>query len=279
MTALSDLFEVEASGGSDSPREFRCTLPPDAFAEGVALTARALVQRRLPSTSSLRTVWEAQHAKPATEVATKKQSELLVNHVCQNVGTPDELATDEHLGGAVAETLWVEFVTDLDEGLGPPVRVEGHDWSSTDPGGDGLTVHEVGGSFAFRLWESKHHVADAPVRSTVGRACRQVRDQSLSYLARFSLVAQYMTEDDPLALFYAELTERWVDQDPGAGVGISIGTGATADVAQCFDSLDSYFGLPTDRHHGHLHVVNDFMAFCHAVRDEVWKGCGLWTGH
>lgn len=275
MSELSDLFDLVKPDGEQ--RELHCALPTAHIVAAAVLTARAIVERRLVS-NRLSDVWYAQHGSPAVEVATETQRTLLHAHLCQNLGTPDKPSVDVHVGGLVAETLWAEFVASHDEGLGIPLRIEGHDWSATDQGGDGLTVYASGASFSFRLWETKHHTATSAVATTVGRACRQVRDQSLSYLARFSIVAQHLTDDEPLAQFYAGLAERWVDHDPGAGVGISVATDRDADADDCFASLDTYFGLPTDRHHGHLHVIDDFMAFSHAVRIEIWKGCGLWTG-
>lgn len=275
VSALSDLFELVRPDGEQ--RELHCALPVARVDEAAVLTARAIVERRLYS-NTLRDVWATQHDSYDVEVADETERTLLHAHLCQNLGTPDEPSVDVHVGGLVAETLWAEFVASHDEGLGIPLRIEGHDWSATDHGGDGLTVYANGASFSFRLWETKHHTATSAVTTTVGRACRQVRDQSLSYLARFSLVAQQLTDDGALAEFYAGLAERWVDHDPAVGVGISVATSSDADADDCFASLDTYFGLPTDRHHGHLHVIDDFMAFSRSVRIEVWKGCGLWTG-
>ena len=157
-----------------------------------------------------------------------------------------------HLHGLVAESIWLEVVADVNVGHGLPVRTEGHDWSATDPGGDGLTVYVTAdGGFCFRLWESKHHGANAPVRNTVNDACRQVRSRSLSYLSRFSLIAQQLTENAALAQFYGRLAELWVDRDPAAGVGISVGAGSDVTADGCFGNVTEYFGLDPAQHQAH----------------------------
>ena len=162
-------------------------------------------------------------------------------------------------------------------GLGRPVRVEGHDWSVTDPGGDGLTVYLAGSGFCFRLWESKYHGHEAAVRDTVNAACRQVETRALSYLTRFSLVAQYLTDDPPLATFYGQLAELWADKSPAAGVGISVGSDSSQEQESCFDGIGVYFGLAADQHQGHISLIGDFEEFAIDVRRFLWKGCGPWT--
>ena len=65
----------------------------------------------------------------------------------ENVGSPAEPAIDQHLFGLVAEGIWQGVIADTDVGLGTPIRVESHDWSVTDPGGDGLTVYGSNGHY------------------------------------------------------------------------------------------------------------------------------------
>ena len=148
----------------------------------------------------------------------------------------------------------------------------------TDPGGDGLTVYATADAgFCFRLWESKHHGTDRRVRRTVNRACEQVKSRSLSYLSRFSLIAQHIADDEALARFYGELAERWVNRDPTAGVGISVGTSSDANVSRCFGKVAKYFEFELAQHQAQLHLMADFVELADRVRDEIWKGSGLWT--
>jgi len=261
----------------DDTAQLECTLPSQHLAEAAALLAEGIAQRRLGGNPRLRDLWAEQRRTPGSKIADDRDSSLLEAMLLENIGTPDAPATSVHLGGLVAESIWYEVITKVDEGLGLPIRVEGHDWSATDPGGDGLTVYGSDDGYRFTLWESKHHGAVAPVRDTVNGACRQMKSRSLSYLARFSLIAQQITSSDELAAFYGQLPELWVDHDPAAGVGVSVGTGAGSDIIDCFGNITSYFELDDDQLHGHLHVVSDFGALAQAVQDEIWKGCSLWT--
>ena len=169
-------------------------------------------------------------------------------------------------------------MVDVDVGLGIPIRVEGHDYSVTDPGGDGLTVYLSNGHYCYRLWESKYHGSDRELRQTVNNACRQVSNRALQYLARFSVIEQHLVDDD-LAEFYGSLTELWADKDPNAGVGIAIGADSYFGEGSngCFDGMTGYFELTDDQHQGNLNLVEDFQAFSELVRSFLWKGCGLWT--
>ena len=171
------------------------------------------------------------------------------------------------------------MIADTDVGLGIPIRLESHDWSVTDPGGDGLTVYGTAGSYCFRLWESKYHGNEEALKGTVDRACRQVGTRALSYLARFSLVAQYLADDQQLATFYARLTELWADKDSSAGVGIVVGADSSREAFGdgCFEGMTAYFELTAGQHQGYLNLVDGFRTFAETVRHFLWRGCGLWT--
>jgi hypothetical protein len=223
-------------------------------------------------------VWLRQLSEPNCDEITAGDSELLRVGVLQNVGTPEEPASAKHLHGLVAEQLWIDLIGEQDLGLGPPIRVEGHDWSVTDPGGDGLTVHEVEArTFCFRLWESKYHGTSGPIRDTVGTACRQVKSRVLSYLTRFSFIAQHLEDNILLSRFYARLPEMWVDKDNAAGVSIVVGASSADGEEGCFGVIPEHFDLGPDRHQGELNTVGDFVGFAERVRELLWKGCGLWS--
>ena len=225
--------------------------------------------------------WHSRATGETNEGLSGVDSSVMQAALLENVGSPTEPAADQHLLGLVAEGIWQGVITDSDVGLGIPIRVESHDWSVTDPGGDGLTVYASNGHFCYRLWESKYHGNDEVVRDTVNTACRQVGKRALSYLARFSLVSQYLATDPQLAAFYARLTELWADKDPAAGVGIVVGTDSSREAGgnSCFEGITGYFEFPAAQHQGHLNLVDDFRTFAESVRRVLWKGCGLWTEH
>ena len=240
--------------------------------------ACSIARRRLPD-DRLFELWHG-HATGETEGELSDVDSLVLQAaLLQNLGSPAEPAIDQHLLGLVAEGMWQGVIEHIDVGLGTPIRVEGHDWSVTDPGGDGLTVYGSGGSYCYRLWESKYHGTDEVLKTTVNGACRQVGNRALEYLARFSLVAQYLSEDQQLAAFYGRLAELWADKDPAAGVGIVVGTDSDhrKDSEDCFEGMTTHFELTADQHQGHLNLVDGFRIFAESVRRILWKGCGLWT--
>ena len=240
--------------------------------------ACSIARRRLPD-DRLFHLWH-DHARDGTDKELSDVDSLVLQAaLLQNLGSPAVPASDPHLLGLVAEGLWQRVIEDNDVGLGTPIRVEGHDWSVTDPGGDGLTVYGSNGSYCYRLWESKYHGTNEALNRTVNGACKQVGDRALSYLARFSLVAQHLSGDQQLAAFYGRLAELWADKDPAAGVGIVVGTDSAQGEGgeDCFEGMTAHFELTADQHQGHLNLVDGFRTFAESVRRLIWKGCGLWT--
>lgn len=250
---------------------------PTGSSDVAALSlACSIARRRLPN-ARLVEAWHRRATGQTDGSPTDVDRTVIEAALLENVGTPAAPASGEHLRGLVAEALWMDVVADEDVGLGTPVRVEGHDWSVTDPGGDGLTVYVVDGDFCYRLWESKYHGHDGALRETINTACRQVEARALSYLARFSLVAQYLTDDAALATFYGRLAELWADRSSAAGVGIVVGSSTSSNQDGCFDGIEGYFNLAAEQHQGHLNLVGDFPAFAELVRRVLWKGCGPWN--
>ena len=240
--------------------------------------ACSIARRRLPNDRLV----ESWHCRAKGEISDTLDSPddiLIQTAVLENVGLPDDPAINEHLHGLVAEAIWQDVVADTDAGLGTPTVVEGHDWSVTDPGGDGLTVYGSDGQYSYRLWESKYHGNERALKDTVNRACGQVKGRALEYLARFSIVAQHRTGDQELAAFYASLGELWANKDPSAGVGIVVGTDSSREKSGdgCFDGMTAYFELTAEQHQGQLNLVDGFQVFAEMVRHILWKGCGLWT--
>lgn len=199
--------------------------------------------------------------------------EVLVAQVAsESIGTEEEPTPATHLEGFVAEHIWHALISELGGALGHAIRVEEPSWSVTDAGGDGLAVFQTGETFAFRLWESKSHTSDHPVRETVQRAGQQVTLRAMRYLARYSKVGQELDDVD-LASFYGRLSELWRSADPASGFGVSVCTLPTVDITNPFDHLDGVgeFGDPTQRE-GLLVVVEDFAGFATRVREHLWNG-------
>ena len=277
MSELSDLMDLEFSDTAGWP-QLRCRLDPDNLDIAATILAEGIASRRIGVNPRLHKLWRDHRLGLDSDPIGPGDLQILEAGLLQNVGTPDDPGNENHLHGLIAESIWLEVIADTDAGLGSPLRIEGHDWSATDPGGDGLTAYPTDDAgFCFRLWESKHHGANAPVRDTVNGACRQVKSRSLSYLTRFGLIAQQIADDDALAGFYGSLAELWVNHDPATGVGISIGAGSDVDADQCFGNVTSYFDLDLLQHQAQLHLMGDFRELAGRVRREVWKGCGFWT--
>ena len=269
--SLASLFESELRN-ENGVTSLYCHLDPANVIAAAKVVAQGIAKRRLGVNDRLYAVWfEAANRLTLPSVNDKK---LLVASLLQNIGTREEPESLDHLHGLVAEEIWLEVVRETDLGLGIPVRVEDHHWSVTDPGGDGLTVHSLKmGGFCFRLWESKFHGTEDPIRGTVGQACRQIKDRAPSYLARFSLVARCITDDPQLATFYGRLSEMWVNRDPAAGASVVVAASATEET-DCFQAIPEYFELGADCHQGQLNTAVDFPSFALLVRDVLWKGCG-----
>ena len=244
----------------------------EQIAPAAAAIAAAIVRRRLGHNPALVALWE--QARLAGVALDEETREILSVALLVDLGTREEPAPPEHLHGFVEESIWREIAA-TDIGRGTPIRVEGHGWSVTEAGGDGLCVYETdGGVLSFCLWECKFHGSDQPVRGTVNLGCRQLRDNGLAYISRFSLVAQELEEDDQaLARFYAEMPRHWVRKSEHVSVGVSIGTDLPVQPGH-LANVHTYFGLPPERHEGHIHAAPDFRALAAEVREVIWRGCG-----
>jgi hypothetical protein len=192
-----------------------------------------------------------------------------------NLGTRQEPGNEDHALGLVAETLWYELTRATTTPDGSPLLVEAHDWSVTDPGGDGLAVYRIGGDLRFTLWESKAHYSAQDVRQTVNGACRQLRSRAPDYLGRFSVVAQRLAPDEETARFLCLMSEHWADRSPSARVAVSVSTQVGANCSDCFKSMTNYFDFPDDRHSGRLFRISDYRKFALGVRELIWRGADL----
>lgn len=274
MADLLDLLEISISSDDGFPRLI-CEVAPSHLEQAACALAAAIAKRRLGVNPRLHTLWATYHSGEADGPPDETDLKLLQAALLENIGTPDDPADASHLNGLIAEAVWLEVIEAIDAGLGVPLRVESHDWSVTDPGGDGLTIYATSDGFCFRLWESKHHGTTAPVRDTANLACRQLNERSLSYLARFSLIAQDLAHDAHLAAFYGLLPEMWVNKDPASGAGVNVTASSDADTEGDFSNITSYFELDPPQHQAALHLMSDAVLFADTVRQEIWKGCGI----
>lgn len=274
MSTLAPLLSFELRDESGVTCLY-ASLGDGVFEEAANVVAKGIAQRRIGVNPRLHRVWAQQLAAADGAQLSPLDQTLLVAGLLQNVGVPGAPGSLSHLYGLVAEEIWLEIIVEQDMGLGLPIHADGHDYSATDPGGDGLTVHETGtGTFCFRLWESKYHGTVEPIHGTVQVACRQLQTRALSYLSRFALIAQRLTDDLDLAKFYGRLPEMWADKDPAAGASIVIGSSGVQ--SECFGTIPDYFELGPDRHQGELNALGDFPDFAVRVREILWRGCG-WT--
>jgi hypothetical protein len=244
--------------------------------------AVAIAARRLASNPPLFFAWFASlcWAEEPSDRLSSGQLTAMRGQILVNLGLPGSPSSDSHVCGLVAECLWYELTTNEPVDGEMPVLVEGHQWSVTDPGGDGLAVYRrPDSSLHFHLCESKAHYGGGALTPTVQGAAHQLRRRGLDYLGRFSVVAQRVTDDEVLAAFLCTLSEKWADASPDAGVGVSVTSSSPADGEECFSTLPNYFSLAADRHHGLLHVVGELIDFASLVRRYLWQGAGLCNVH
>ena len=275
---LSELLASKIETTSAGVCCLHAQLQPENREAAAMSLACSIAERRLPKNNRYFESWHQRATGEIDETIGETEALVLQAAVLENVGTPAYPAMDQHFLGLVAETIWQGVIVDANVGLGIPIRVEGHDYSVTDPGGDGLTVYISNGDYCYRLWESKYHGNDRQLRLTVNNACRQVSNRALQYLARFSVIEQHLVDDD-LAGFYGRLTELWADKDQHAGVGIAVGADSSFRERRngCFEGMNGYFELTADQHQGNLNLVEDYQAFSESMRRVLWKGCGLWN--
>jgi hypothetical protein len=208
---------------------------------------------------------------------TSQERQLLIVYLEPHLGNPDEAPPDhdERAQGSVSEFLWHELVRHRTEVGRKIARIEGPGFAVTDPGGDGLVVYETSaGSLVFRLWEIKKHTAKGDVAVTVGNAHKQLDRRALSYLARYSSVAQQLTHRPELHLFYATLVDKWQANDDSVGAGVAVATSCKdEEQTDCFTGLPSRFPHLTDgdRLEGLLTAIGDFARFVELVKGEVWS--------
>lgn len=267
---LTDLFDV-AIHVEPAHRRAELHLDPEKRDQAAFWLAVHIAKLRCGNTPQYFNAWVARWlGGPAHPDPLRECLEAFLGS--ESIGTAAAPASDDHLEGFVAEHIWHALTSEGATGFVSPVRVDGPDWSVTDSGGDGLSIHRVGGTLVFRLWESKAHAANGDVREVVNGACRQLTSHALRYLARFSLVGQAL-DDDELKLFYGNLVEHWRNSSDQAGGGVAVTTTATAPVADSFGNFHSYWGFQeADQRQGLLVVIEDYAAFSKSVREHLWKG-------
>ncbi len=192
-------------------------------------------------------------------------------------GLPDGSATvpDDHLQGLVAQYLWYFVIQEI-QMFEPLEDIQPVGFRAIDHGGDSLTLHRINASeLRFRLWEIKKATRKARVNSTIRRACRQLVDRALEYLAEFTPVAEHYRGDDPeKAEIYGQLLELWLQNSPKAAAGVSVATSVSKIPKGKLEDLGKHmpgFTQPL-RLEGLLNVLGDFEDFAEKVQQHIWKG-------
>lgn len=268
---LTDLLTAPETWVEEKHRWVAVTVPTERWDDAALWVAIHIARLRCGNTPALFEAWLDRLASGPDHSA--EIGDVLVAHVAsESIGTPGKPATSIHLEGFVAEHMWHAITCEIAGSLGLPVRVEEPSWSVTDSGGDGLAVFEADPGYAFRLWESKAHTSEEPVRGTVNGACRQLSTNAMRYLARYSKVGQELADRD-LASFYGRMTEMWRHADPCGGAGVSICAHGDADWAGLFDGLPRYWGFgDQSQREGLLALIDDYPGFAARVREYLWKG-------
>lgn len=274
--AISELLDaVQKPHGSVRVQEYQPA--SDDWSHLATRCAVGIVSRRLAAYPRQFLAWWscAVEDRPLADTLDAGSITVMRTSLEVNFGTPSDPGPIEHTIGAVAECFWHELTTAGDDQDGLPVLVEGHQWSVTDPGGDGLAVYRGADGLTFRLWETKASSNGGDLQQTINGAGRQLRTRALEYLGRYSTVAQRVSEDPDLAEHLCKLSELWVNSSPGAGAGVAVTAGSHASSAECFASLPNYFSFPSDRYAGMLGTISRFPEFATAVRLQIWQGAGL----
>ena len=235
----------------------------------VHLVATSIVRRQLEPSPAAFASWTARHdGGPAHDGPTKAVFEEYLRDFART-------SNKARLQGAVVEHLWACLAEDLDGGWGTPIHVEHDHFSVLDHGGDGLSLYESEGSvLRFRLWESKQH--DSKKRSVteaVRGASGQLKANAAGYLARLSKPLQ-LNDDERIRQLAGRIVKLWTTRDRAGGVGVSVGTAATALPSRPFRGLRKAFpDLETPEHREGLVIeVPNLGKFAKAVRAEILKG-------
>lgn len=205
--------------------------------------------------------------------------DVVATYVSIGFGLPGKNpATPDHLQGLVAELLWNRLISERAVCADGRQLVKAHSVKPDplEPGGDGLVIYVVGGTFVFRLWEIKKHDAPSqPISATIRRASKQLASRGNEYLAKLA-GPETIEQGGQLGDFYAELVELWLDGSDRAGVGVSVGTSESFAPTRsaAFNSIMTEF--PQFNHAGQTESVivalQDFPGFAARVREIVWSG-------
>ena len=157
IATFCELLETEVSDAEGWP-QLRCLLDPARLDDAAALLAEGIARRRIGTNARLHALWQSRRRAASGGSVDARDRQLFASGLLQNVGTPDQPGPLEQLHGLVAEAIWFEVVSEVDAGLGVPLRVEGHGWSATcrtstgPPRGPGTTPREArhGRSFGPR---------------------------------------------------------------------------------------------------------------------------------
>jgi hypothetical protein len=275
-TTLTALLAL--SPGAGSPVEFVVggqTLAAGAREEAAQMLADDAMLLRCGDTPVLAR-WRA--VRDGVDPAGASTSAVVATYAKIGFGLPTDEANDQHLQGLVAELFWNRLIAERRQCSGGRELVKAHSVKPDplEPGGDGLVVYDVGGTYVFRLWEiKKHGSATKPISATIGRATKQLATRGAEYLAKLA-GPDTIAQAGVLGDFYAEVVELWLDGSDRAGVGVSVGTSAVhaPSRATAFRSITTAFPQfsRAGQTEGLVVAVPDFPAFATRVREIVWSG-------
>lgn len=238
----------------------------DALYSCAVELAESIANRRLPPGKY--SLWHAivSEERPPT---TNEQRALRV-YFDSDFGSPSAPPPPHRAEAAVAEALWHKCTTGRVEKDRRIEHIDGHSIDVTDHGGDGLVVYSGLEGLSFRLWEVKKHVSATPLRETVTGAHRQLDENALSYLARFSQACRQQAPH--LAEFLERLVDLWIEHSESAGAGVAVAAETKVHDERAFAGLPNRFPKLKGRLEGIAHIFEDFPAFCKVVQEHLWKG-------
>jgi hypothetical protein len=200
-------------------------------------------------------------------------AELIRTLIRPGFGLPEKPGSPDHIEGLVGEYLWWVIVSEFDHGWHVVVPSDGPSFLPTEPGGDGLLIHRhPSGELAFRLWELKKHSTKSSPKAAVKRACEQLNDKAIEYLAKYAADATDRgVADAELKRLYASMAMEWIGRGQSATVGVGVAT--DQDPHGCFSDVHTHFD-PAFHRPGGLEalatLLRDLPAFAIEVRDEMW---------
>lgn len=243
----------------------------DALREAACLVADGAMRSRCRGAPRSYTLWRDAVNTGTPLVGTARTR--VTPFITTVFGLPEDPRADEHIRGWVAEYIWFRLTTELAP-RGPRVlrHIDGPSAHATAPGFDGIAIWEhATARLTYCLWEIKHHVAVAPVSTTLSKAYTQLSKSAEQYLAQLTGIMAAAAVPADIKEFSSRLVDLWVDHDPATGVGVAIATSESRAPTRCFTTMHRRFpSVPSGQLEGLVAAIGDFAAFTATVKDNVW---------